>query len=317
MSSSDSSSAAYDIYFDIIVPIVSIISLIVMQPAFYKYIKRNDCKIKCLFWTESIFFISIFFTIVASVFSSLSVCRGIETEIYNVFINALSLLYVLQTMLLLWILFARLYFVFDDTTFALSSVTIKLYLVSYALFIIASIVTAIVYSNCRELYIIPIIMILLLIMFIFILIALVSLFIYKLAQVHKSVDAQNSNSTLIEVITKTSVLATFSILSTLLLIAGFIWKRSIDSPHTSALFALLTIFDTTANFWCVILNNRSFNDWYLKLCGRCNSQCIVCWNKIVEKESKDTVKMKPEVQIKQTNIVHVRDDSVQSGESNI
>ena len=106
-----------------------------------------------------------------------------------------------------------------------------------------------------------------------------------MTQVYKYVNKQSNidGSELIQVITKTNLLAIISIFATLLHAIGAMLAHSpsTKSVHFEMIANLLFTFDLTTNFWCILLSYRGYNDWYLKICGCCDSLCTVCWYKIV------------------------------------
>ena len=277
------------VYFDIIVPSLIIISLIMMVPAFYKYIKMFKSKEvkQCLYWSSLIFFIIIFISMIAVLLSSIYFCR--YSEKYKITISIYSQSYVIQSLLLLAILFARLYFVFKKSSFALSKLTIKLYSILYSLTIIVLFGVSIGYSNFKGVFELIAVGFALL-LFILLMVILVVLFLYKMTQVYKYVNITNDENNdndegLIGIITKTSILGINSIFATVLNGIFFAIAVSTENIHLQMLHRLLTVFDVTTNFWCIILSYRVYNEWYLKICGYCDSKCAICWHKITQTKS--------------------------------
>ena len=260
------------VYHDIIVPTICLVSLITMLPPFHKYIKSKNIKNKCLYWSGLIFFIAIFASIILMIVFSFYRCR--DAYIYGIVYNLLTQSYVIQTLLLLGILFARLYFVFKRSSFALSTTAIKSYWIFFSLVVVDYISAGIVFANpvvgtTFGLTIIASAFAMLIIMVVW----LVILFLYKLIQVYK-IQKGNDKSGLVGVITKTSILTIISIFATLLnaltAIAGA------GDYHN-----LIAVFDFMTNFWCIILSFNGYHDWYRKMCGYCDSKCAACLYKIV------------------------------------
>ena len=270
------------IYFDIIEPAVCIISLIMMVPAMYKYSKAYNMKYKCLFWSGLIFFITIFVAIILVIFYSIYFCRNFER--FTISLHILSLLYIVQTMLLLGIVFARLYIVFVGSIFALSTIIIRLYLILYIICMSLSLIAAITFSNWADRTTTLIISGLAYLLFIILMIMVVSLFISKMVQVYRNVDNDNANPKLITIITKTCILALGSLFITLLNASATVIGRSSTSVHILLFSNLFTVFDLVSNFWCIILTYGVFHDWYLKVCRCCDAKCTKCWHKIVRTE---------------------------------
>ena len=292
------------VYFDIILPSISIISMIPMLPAFCKYIKLKNIKKKCLFWAGLLFYITIFLSIISGIAFSMYFCRDLAT--YNIVLNVFTQSYVVQTLLLLGILFARLYYVFKESRFPLSKITIKLYVIFYSLMIIFFIVGTAFRTAFRESTVALAIYALAFLMQVIVIVILVSLFLYKITEVYKDMnkdDKGNINPKLIIVVTKTSVLASISISITLVTAIAAIITPSTRSVHVVFGTRILSIFDLATNFWCIILSYRGYNGWYLKICAYCDSKCAVCWNNIVRAKSKESVKCIEETN--QTNVVKI------------
>ena len=265
------------IYFDIIVPTVTIISLIMMVTAFYKYIKSDNIQNKCLFWTGLIFFIITFLSIIMIIIYSIYFCRDMDT--FNLFFTIATQLYIIQSLLLLALLFARLYYVFEGTTFALSQTAVKLYWIFYSFVIIVFIGSGLAHVNLKDSITKLAIVGSAFSMAIIVMIILVSLFLYKMNQVYQHVNKEDDPE-LIKMITKTSILAAISGLATLLNAVGALHASLTNSIHFILLMRLVFVFDLVTNYWCIVLSYRGYNDWYLRLCGICDSVCTSCWHRI-------------------------------------
>ena len=276
------------VYFDIITPTASLISLLLMIPAICKYIKLNKIENKCIYRTCLIYFITIFLSIIVVMLVSIYTCRDSYTRF--ILRHIFRQLYPIQTLLLLCILFARMYVVFNGTLYALSTITIRFCSILYLMIIVIFIVTLIVHMVFETETELEVTMSgLQFLMIIILTIILISLFVYKMAQVYKSADKDNNNPRFIGVITKMSLLSIISMFSTLLNGMGAIIVQFNRSAHVVGVSMLLIIFDLTTNFWCIILSFGGYNNWYLKVCGYCDSKCKRCWYKIVQEESKESV----------------------------
>ena len=268
------------IYFDLIIPSINIICLCSMIPAIYKYVKlRSKMMDKGLFWTGLIFFIFVFLSLVHLTFDEMYFCRDIS--VYTITHTVTSLIYSIQTLLLLAVLFIRLYFVFDGTMFALSPTLIKSYWIIYIFTIILTVCAGIFYSNSRRTFIGLLIVGSGFLMVIIIMVILIILFLYKLIQVYKSVDGDPE---LIAIITKTSLLAIISTSSTIILAMITLITPSSESIHFVFLNVLFVTNDFVTNFWCIILSYTEYSAWYLKLCKCCDNKCKWCWYRIVGKD---------------------------------
>ena len=276
------------IYFDIIVPSVSVILIAIMLPAFCKYIKsKKKSKNNCLYKTGLIFFISIFLSIIANTTYTLFICRSFK--MYTILINILNQCYAIQTLLLDGILFARLYYVFEETLFSLSKTTIRLYWIFYSIMCLVFISAAIAVGNYRET--IPGIILAgsAFLMLISAVIILISLFLYKMTQVYKFIHTNKgkANPALLKIITKTSTLAIISVLATLLDSIGIMIVPFARTIHCEFMANLLFTFDLFTNFWCIILSYHWYHEWYIKMCGGLDRKCTKCWHKIVSSDGDD------------------------------
>ena len=254
------------VYFETIIPTTCIISLITIIPAFYKYIKSyNNKKINVYIGLIDVF-PTIFLSIIIIILYSIWFCR--EIQICVIFANILTLLYVGQILLLIAILFTRLYFVFDETSFALSKTTIKLYWIFYALSIVMFLVAGIGISNFGPTITVFIISAFATLLLIVMLVILVSLFLYKMIQVYRYTYTKETNDpTLVKIITKTSVVAIISILATGVDLIAAIIASTRPPVYFEILSFLLITFDVSTNFWCIVLSYNGYTKWYLKMCG--------------------------------------------------
>lgn len=296
-----------EIYFDYAIPILNLTLAIVMIPIFWKYLKVKSqiVKKKCLFWTGSIFFVFIFLAHILWSFGSIYFCHDIT--IYN-FINYLyTLAYTSQTFLLLAILFARLYFVFNGTAYALSPRLIKAYWIFYILTGIMFLIAGYAFANLYNTFIGLILVGLGFLFYLSLAIILMVLFIRKLIQVYKGLD---SDPTLIATITKTGLLCIVSISSTILLVILTLLTPSTKSVHVNLIVGVATTNDLATNFWCTILSFKAFDHWYLKICGCCDSKCKLCWHRCA---GKDADIMRKEMELSNPNEVNVKQiESTQS-----
>ena len=298
-------SALCKIYFDIMVPSTSVLAIILMLPALHRYLKlKSDPKVnKYLFWICWTFFIIIFLYLLILIPRGIFFCHNHNT--FQVMANISSQLYGIQTVLLSAIFFLRLYFIFAETTFALSQAIIIIYWIIFCLCTSLFIAASIAFSNFSHRFIAPIIIGIAFSMFLITISILIILFLYKLTQVHTSVDQENSDPALIEVITKTSILASISTIISLLNAIAIILEvlPSTTSIHTIFISKLFNVYDVITNFWCVILSFSGYTDWYLKVCKRCDSICISCWHSIVGLMSEQQTRLRPKIRMSESDAV--------------
>lgn len=274
------------VYFDILVPCVIITSLITILPALIKYMKSKDGTNTYLFWSGLIFFLTLIICLITMIFSSIFFCRN--ESVYIILYNIKTTSYVIQQLLLLGLLFGRLYYVFHSSLFALSQSIIRSYWIFYVFMFIISIAAGICYANFRTIIGVSIVILALTLNLIQI-ICLISLFLYKTMQVYTSVDKLDSNSPLIALITKTSVLAFISIFATLIDAIGTIILPFILSVHILMITRLLLIFDLVTNFWCIILAYRGYDALYMKICAHCDLKCGTYWQNFAKRKTQDVM----------------------------
>eukprot|EP01083_Nonionella_stella_P126576 383202_1 len=273
------------IYFDYSLSAMNIICAVSMIPLVYiytkAYIESNLKSSRRLFVAGLIFFIIVFSLYISRTVWSLVYCN--DAKLYETFTQLSLRLYSLHTVILLGILFYRLYTVFTGTAYHLKSWQIKMYLVIYVLTWIL-----LIYSNMEAFkyaatgkglapYNISIMMGGM--TFLFILIStlfLVGLYVHKLVQVHKQA-AQNDK--LIVAITKTSLLCLISTINGLLTAVFVMLMLAIQSMHWWMITQMITITDIYTNFLCIFLSYRYFHEWYMKLCGCCDAACHRFWIK--------------------------------------
>lgn len=204
--------------------------------------------------------------------------------------------YGLQLYVLLIVLILRLYLIFKDTKFRLSQCTLNIY---KALFLLTAIML---------LFIIPVILTLNsnLIWTIFTLMLMVSIlmnlslsgmFVYKLTKIKQDNDDQNIS--LLNIITKNTILTIISNTMTLFVIGGFILSLFIDTDNDNnpkywifAINVLCQELDCYTNFVCIALSFQCFEDKYKKICGCIDTmfwKC--CHNKNNKKNKKNKIKI--------------------------
>ena len=239
----------------------------------HSYLKSKLKTIKLLFYSGTTFFIMIFIALLSYSFWSINRCHN--WRISTIFHLIATQLYILQTMMLAAILFYRLYKVFKTTKFALNILTIRLFSTCYIIASLIGIGAGITYSTHRTIgrFIGSIAGIfgIIIIGYIFI------LYVYKLFLVYKS----EKDEDLINVITKTSLLAFISIFNTFLVFTIIPLISVINSVHFSFIWNVLVVMDLYTNFFCIYLQYKYFNPYYLKICGVCDRKCVALWSKCI------------------------------------
>ena len=232
---------------------------------------------------------SLFLTSTTLILNSIYFCR--DKSIYTIIVNIFSQLYALQSILLLALLFQRLFHVFKGTILSLSSCTITVWWTTYSITIISLIAAAIGHGSFYNEDIGRLILAIGFLMLIIDVIILKVLFLFKLKQVYSDLDCDPK---LMTIATKTSLLGIFSILSTIFMsIAAVSAPPKTKSIHINFIIGSFITNDLITNFWCAILMFNQFNDCYLRICKSCDAKCRTCWFRIV---GRDEVMIKQELE---------------------
>eukprot|EP01084_Bolivina_argentea_P030203 56001_1 len=99
----------------------------------------------------------------------------------------------------------------------------------------------------------------------------------------------NNDFNLIQIITKTCILALTSIIFSLITVSFIVYKYGTDTDvfYMHSITNILTSFDISTNFLTVMLCMKYFDKYYHKLCGICiHKQCESCWYYIMDKSLK-------------------------------
>ena len=213
-------------------------------------------------------------------------------------------LYSIQTVIVIGILFYRLYKVFGRKPFQLSKFVTYSFITCYTFLCVLLIFFNIFGMTSMINYAISVIVGV--IIFIYILIMnvwLVFLFIFKLIQTYGCEEADES---LIELITKISILC-FTSAFTVLLTSIFVsLSLEITSYHWYFILDIFVIMDLYTNFLCVLLSFRYFDRFYLTICKCCDHQCYECWRRCIQvlktrKLSKSNDSIDSETTVEPTN----------------
>eukprot|EP01084_Bolivina_argentea_P077955 141442_1 len=263
-------------------PILSILAVLSIITALHAYIKANikgDLTVsKPLFYAGMIFFIACCAAIMTFFGSVLSFCGNKNIyRLHHVFAVTAAQLYALQTILLIGILFYRLFSIFKNTSFAFTKRTsisfLSVYTVTMAMLIFASFMWSNMHSISSLSSIVTGVLTIVLLVF------LNSLFINKLMNVHKMCDQNNDG--LIKIITKTSLLSFVSTFISLLCFTFIALAPMIDSIYWDFTRNLVILADEYTNFACIFLSYAYFKEYYAKICGGCDKNCGQLWAKCI------------------------------------
>ena len=291
---------------------INIILLANMIPLMYKFIKMNLQKRSkkkqkwYLFYPGIIFTICTFIILIAdTVVIFFYECNHFWWMLFMLIFGST---YTLQIVLVFTILFARTYFIFKSSAYALSKRTIIIYCL---LFIMVPCSVGLVeawYHISHHSEVSSTALALCYVFNMLVMVSLLTLFTQKLFITYTNLptvhDPRRSEThrNLMKVITRTVVLTSISLLFTLIASIGFI---TIDKWNTfgQMMIALLVIIDVYTNFVCILLSYAFFDRYYQKLCGKfdhkigqiCNYISGTDVNTLIRLTSTSTAKSSPAV----------------------
>ena len=286
---------------DYILPVLSASAAISMMIPIYIYcrayylgkLKSTKLKHKILFYLGLCQFMMV---LIAYILMTIRFPTDIMCNHKRIFFNLTTagiLLYTLQNLLLLAILFHRLYAVFDKTSFAMQKSTRTIFFVILSIsYIVAYVGYALVLIN-EEWGVYAGLMALSGIVTVMMDVWLMAMFIFKLFKVHRAVEWKHNNTKLLHVVTKTSVLCLISSINIMLTIVSGICGIIFDSAYVWFIYDVATIADMYSSFLCIYLSYSHFSDSYDKICALCHSKCYVFWRKCVD--NKDERKLKEQI----------------------
>ena len=282
---------AATIYWDYCVPILCGLTAISIVPFVYIFLRayaRGNLKTtRFLFITTTIFYIVVFGLLLVSGAAYGTYCHDLNL---NALLRAIAVdLHSLHTLLLVGILFHRLYIIFKDTSMAISKPTLiffwTYFLITMLILVVGSILFGFYYYHTITSIMLAICGLLVVTLTVF----LVCLFVNKLYITHKRNMSQQNEDGLKHTITKTSLLTLISTCNTIFAyIVIAVWTY-IDSIHFSFMRDILIILDMYTNFVCVLLSYKYFDGYYDKLCGKCDNGCDRLWTKIFVDKNQEMI----------------------------
>lgn len=214
-------------------------------------------------------------------------CYKVSEQHYQIILLFWIIFFVIHSLLLVIIFFCKLKSVFATSRYKLSQGTVNFY---KTLFIISPIlcltsITLSMFKQIAKIYL-AILMALFLLLYIGTMISIVTIFIRKLILVYNN-DKLN-NESLINAITKSTILTSISLFLTLLHIITniLISNESTDTYFTEWLNHYITIGDIYTNFVCVILCFKSFQGCYDKVCVAMDNKCHSWWRHLLNFDEK-------------------------------
>eukprot|EP01084_Bolivina_argentea_P232010 391129_1 len=190
---------------------------------------------------------------------------------------------------LLW--FIRIYIIFKDTIFALSSYLNKCCIVWFILLPILPFIIVLPILSMINPLIIMCTWNLIMIMSMALLFVCKLCKIYKNTQKYSECQSMDANEQILKALTKTVVLGAISFLFSILMLLGMLCQLIMGYDYiygldTELILILFTILDIFNNFVCVILSYNIFNERYTKLCGSMDNMCNMCLYNIVNDKNR-------------------------------
>ena len=227
---------------------------------------------------------------------------GSQKENYDVAILSYvsTILYFAQYNVMIFLLFYRLKVVFDGTAYRLSQFTkwafYIMYILSSILAVSVQVVNILMGGHSPVRTILTSFSGLCGISMIFF---LTFLFVTKLITVNNNCDGaqQKAENKLLSTITKQSILALISIASLLVSVIIFFLVSSTRLPassiHAHFVSKLCLLIDIWTNFICILLSYQSFNTYYAKMCGCCDTKCKELCGKLVKPQKYEVPNVDP------------------------
>ena len=260
------------IYYDWIYPIMYSFAAALMIPVIHIYLKSyivSKLRIpKLPFSVTLIYFIIQFITYVLIGIWARYECHSLKISkpIHIAGITSYST----QTLILLGLLFYRLYMTYRRVpALALSKSAIITFIIFYIVTCIIFLTGSTLYTLAPagiggKLYAMSSVCIILLS------IAIFGVYIHKLHSIAKT----SNDEELLNMIAKNSLLAIVSISVTLFNFILFALIETFMSPHYGVVVDTFIISDIYTNALCVFLSYKTFDVYYYKICGYCDTKCI-------------------------------------------
>ena len=234
--------------------------------------KKLKTSSKILFHLGLTLFLLIFAHYAFHTIWYITMCRNYNLSLVFRYINVY--VYMLQGVLLVLLLFFRLYLIFKDSKFALTKCSIITFLITL---IVASILSSIGFA-LEYLGMISIADTLQSIgggVYIVTVMALNGMFIYKMYRVQRAAGDKNS-AKFLNIITKTCLLYTISAISIMVTLSVYFLRDSFNSVGISFLSEFLFVVDLHTNFVSILLSYGYCDKWYTLICGCLHRKCHQC-----------------------------------------
>ena len=262
-----------------------------------------------------------FFGVVLIDFINLSAEYRQKCHDENLFFSLHSIsicLYVFQAAIIVLFLFIRLMRIFKDTLFAISKRIIQVFItfnVSGLVFGIFGLLLRQYTNNAKLASFGLLLWGIGTIIYVFTVSWLNYLFITKLMNAHRNMARQSiqSDQTLVETITKITLLCFVSTSNLILFVASYVVSIYWDSPHSMFISRIVIFGDLYTNFLSVILSFKYFEKWYKALCAFCDRKCHTFWSNCVNEDA--AVKMNHMMEVTTISNLGCIDININSNDS--
>ena len=286
----------------VILPTLHLLSMCVMLWLIYKYLKSMKSEEHSkpfkylgltLFCTQTMYCLIHGLSYLIWTFTS-DCTLGNEFSVMKVATG--SILFVAQYWIMILLLFCRLKFTFDGTAYALSKCAIWAFFCMYILMLAFALRSAFVNDWTEEYIFSGMTLALISILSGFSIISVLGLvFVKKLIDVNRDSgdSSQQATNSLLSTLTKQTILTLTSISSLLVFgaISSVLHERGLvmSSIHANVIYALCSLLDVWNNFICILLSYGAFDDYYMKVCGCCDTKCKQLCGKLAKPRPNESI----------------------------
>eukprot|EP01083_Nonionella_stella_P170033 577844_1 len=222
---------------------------------------NKHCR-SCIQYTHIIAIIHWSFCIDIQLYTSNRLFHSIAWVFFALF----GFLYSLQLISIFFVWFARMIYIFKNTQLRVSTHTIRIWLTFTSLLVLSIVICAIcIVVFPSKLKQIQWILIGVVGLYILDMLSLFGLFVSKLIRTYQDATLRDTNSKLIRLITKVTVLNMTSLLGTLIAAASPLMKGYGHTPLSISIFI---------NYVCILLSYKHCSNYYYQVCCCCNCDVL-------------------------------------------
>ena len=263
-----------------ILPTLNALTATATIPLIYLYIKaytRQQLKSSNnLFKLGLVFFVLVFIWFIENSIKHIVHCTKYRNDYSNYLIMSNSVLYLIQSSLLIIILFIRLIHIFDGTALAISKCTIYSFAVLVIITVISVLTCAVLWQLLKQFHpksplfpYINIIWSFFFVVYLVVLIWLNGIFVFKMHKVFHAEEKEEAiNGEVMNTITKATVLCAVSSLTVVLHLG--LWYDVNNIIH------FVVLGDLCTNFLSIWLSYGCFYEYYAKVCCCCDKLFKIC-----------------------------------------